>query len=92
MPCLPGYEDSRRSSRDGSALLDRTNKSLHTLLNVVYALNANEMHVPYRESKLTHIFKESLRGTSHVVLLTCLVWISVIIVTSFTTLSFLFCI
>ncbi|CDP05179.1 unnamed protein product [Coffea canephora] len=69
---LAGYEDSRRISRDGSALLDRTNKSLHTLLNVVYALNANEMHVPYRESKLTHIFKESLRGTSHVVLLTCL--------------------
>ncbi|XP_027110282.1 kinesin-like protein KIN-10C isoform X2 [Coffea arabica] len=69
---LAGYEDSRRISRDGSALLDRTNKSLHTLLNVVYALNANEMHVPYRESKLTHIFKESLRGTGHVVLLTCL--------------------
>lgn len=91
MPCLSGYEDARRTSRDGGALLDgnRTNKSLHAVLNVVYALNANEIHVPYRESKLTHIFKESLGGASHVVMLTCLVWALVIITTIFPLLSFL---
>ncbi|KAL3524289.1 hypothetical protein ACH5RR_017123 [Cinchona calisaya] len=71
---LAGYEDVRRNSKDGGALLEgnRTNKSLHGVLNVVYALNANEIHVPYRESKLTRIFQESLGATSHVLMLTCL--------------------
>ncbi|CAI9092248.1 OLC1v1027440C1 [Oldenlandia corymbosa var. corymbosa] len=71
---LAGYEDGRRSSREGVAFQEatKTNRSLQALMNVVYALNTNESHVPYRESKLTRIFQESLDGINHVVMLTCL--------------------
>ncbi|GAY35468.1 hypothetical protein CUMW_016490 [Citrus unshiu] len=39
----------------GSIFVENTevNKLIYTLFNVVYALNTNESHVPYRESKLT---------------------------------------
>lgn len=71
-----GYVDVRRLRADGSTLTESTriNKSLNALLNVVHALNTNENHVPYRESKLTHMLKESLGGRNHVLMLTCLVW------------------
>ncbi|KAL2550486.1 ATP binding microtubule motor family protein [Forsythia ovata] len=71
---LAGYEDPRRNIKDGTIFTEsnRTNKSLYTLLNVVYALNADEKRVPYRESKLTRILQDSLGGTSHVLMLTCL--------------------
>ncbi|XP_060203658.1 kinesin-like protein KIN-10C isoform X1 [Lycium barbarum] len=71
---LAGYEDSRRSSKDGIMLTESTriNKSLYAIMNVVYALNTNEKRVPYREGKLTRMLQESLGGSNHVVLLTCL--------------------
>uniref|UniRef100_M1BAH9 ATP binding / microtubule motor n=1 Tax=Solanum tuberosum TaxID=4113 RepID=M1BAH9_SOLTU len=71
---LAGYEDSRRSSKDGISLTESTriNKSLYAIMNVVYALNTNEKRVPYREGKLTRILQESLGGSNHVLLLTCL--------------------
>ncbi|CAK9185044.1 unnamed protein product [Ilex paraguariensis] len=70
---LAGYEDVRRSSSDGSYFVEssRINKSLYALLNVVYAINANESRVPYRESKLTRMLQDSL-GKNHVLMLTCL--------------------
>ncbi|XP_022871686.1 kinesin-like protein KIN-10C isoform X2 [Olea europaea var. sylvestris] len=71
---LADYEDPRRNIKDGTIFTEssRTNKSLYTLLNVVYALNANEKRVPYRESKLTRILQDSLGGTSHAMMLMCL--------------------
>ncbi|CAN4087735.1 unnamed protein product [Withania somnifera] len=71
---LAGYEDSRRSSKDGITLTESTriNKSLYAIMNVVYALNTNEKRVPYREGKLTRMLQESLGGSNHVLLLTCL--------------------
>ncbi|KAI3458135.1 hypothetical protein Pfo_014798 [Paulownia fortunei] len=71
---LAGYEDPRKSSRDGitPAESNRNNKLLYALLNVVSAINTNEIRVPYRESKLTRILQDSLGGTSHVLLLACL--------------------
>ncbi|KAL6545209.1 hypothetical protein OROHE_009874 [Orobanche hederae] len=70
---LAGYEDPRKSSRDGitPAESNRNNK-LYALLNVVNAIAINEIRVPYRESKLTRILQDSLGGTSHVLLITCL--------------------
>lgn len=75
---LSGYEDSRRSSKDGISLTESTriNKSLYAIMNVVYALNTNEKRVPYREGKLTRMLQESLGGSNHVLLLTCLVMTS----------------
>lgn len=72
---LSGYEDLRKSSREGITPVEsnRKNRSLYALLNVVSALSANETWVPYRESKLTRILQDSLGGSSRVLLLTCLV-------------------
>ncbi|KAK4431479.1 Kinesin-like protein KIN-10C [Sesamum alatum] len=71
---LAGYEDPKKSSRDGitPAESNRINKPLYALLNVVSAINGNEIRVPYRESKLTRILQDSLAGSSHVLLVTCL--------------------
>ncbi|MCD7465140.1 hypothetical protein HAX54_000684 [Datura stramonium] len=71
---LAGYEDSRRSGKDGITLTESTriNKSLYAIMNVVYALNTNEKRVPYREGKLTRMLQESLGGSNHVLLLTFL--------------------
>ncbi|KAJ8773373.1 hypothetical protein K2173_028550 [Erythroxylum novogranatense] len=63
---LAGYEDPRRKSRDGQTCVENIkmiNKSIYALQNVVYSLKANEVHVPYRESKLT-LLQGSLGGTS----------------------------
>lgn len=73
-----GYEDSRRKSSDGSNLTEATriNKSLYAVHNVLYALNAKEARVPYRESKLTRMLQDSLGGTSRILMVTCMVSIS----------------
>ncbi|XP_011076150.1 kinesin-like protein KIN-10C [Sesamum indicum] len=71
---LAGYEDPKKSSRDGITPAESNwiNKSLYAILNVVSAINASEIRVPYRESKLTRILQDSLAGSSHVLLVTCL--------------------
>ncbi|KAL1531410.1 kinesin-like protein KIN-10C isoform X2 [Salvia divinorum] len=71
---LAGYEDLRKSSRQGTTPVDsnRKYKSLYALLNVISAINANETRVPYRESKLTRILQDSLCGGNRILLLTCL--------------------
>ncbi|KAI9161133.1 hypothetical protein LWI28_014691 [Acer negundo] len=71
---LAGYEDARRKSSEGLNLIEITkvNKSIYALHKVVTALNANENHVPYRESKLTRMLQDSLGGKSRILMLTCL--------------------
>lgn len=76
---LSGYEDARRKSVDGLNLVESTklNKSIYAVYNVIYSLNVNENHVPYRESKLTRMLKDSLSGTNRILMITCLVILSV---------------
>ncbi|KAJ4877511.1 ATP binding microtubule motor family protein [Raphanus sativus] len=70
---MAGYEDSRKQCSDLAPLeITRINKSIYALHNVMYALNANESHVPYRESKLTHMLKDCLQGRNRTLLITCL--------------------
>ncbi|XP_028084011.1 kinesin-like protein KIN-10C isoform X5 [Camellia sinensis] len=71
---LAGYEDGRRKNCEGFNIGEssRVNKSLYALLNVMYALNANHTHLPYRENKLTRMLQDSFGGTNHVLMLTCL--------------------
>lgn len=71
---LAGYEDARRNNNDCaySGETAYINKSLYTLLNVVYAVNTNESRVPYRENKLSRVLQDSFGGSSRVLLLTCL--------------------
>ncbi|XP_038683468.1 kinesin-like protein KIN-10C isoform X2 [Tripterygium wilfordii] len=70
---LAGYED-RRKSIDSFNMVDnnKINKAIYALQNVVYSLNHNESHVPYRESKLTHLLRGSLAGTGRIVMINCL--------------------
>uniref|UniRef100_A0A7N2N7B4 Kinesin motor domain-containing protein n=1 Tax=Quercus lobata TaxID=97700 RepID=A0A7N2N7B4_QUELO len=71
---LAGYEDARRKSVDDLNLVESTkiNRSIYAIHNVVYSLNANESHVPYWESKLTHMLKDSLGGLNRIIMITCL--------------------
>ncbi|KAI3793019.1 hypothetical protein L1987_35631 [Smallanthus sonchifolius] len=71
---LAGYENARRNSTDGTNFIEGTqiNKSLNALLNVIYAVNANEARVPYRESKLARVLQDSLRGNNHISMIVCL--------------------
>ncbi|XP_010421198.1 PREDICTED: kinesin-like protein KIN-10C [Camelina sativa] len=70
---MAGYEDSRKQNSALAPLeIARINKSIYSLQNVMYALNANESHVPYRESKLTRMLKDCLQGCNRTLLITCL--------------------
>ncbi|XP_019098031.1 PREDICTED: kinesin-like protein KIN-10C isoform X2 [Camelina sativa] len=70
---MAGYEDSRKQNSALAPLeIARINKSIYALQNVMYALNANESHVPYRESKLTRMLKDCLQGCNRTLLITCL--------------------
>ncbi|CAN8277328.1 unnamed protein product [Cochlearia groenlandica] len=70
---MAGYEDSRKQNKDIAPLeIIKINKSVYALHNVMYALNANESHVPYRESKLTHLLKDCLQVHNKTLLITCL--------------------
>ncbi|XP_038906742.1 kinesin-like protein KIN-10C [Benincasa hispida] len=72
---MAGYEDARRRSTDGMSLVENSkiNKSIYALLNVASALNSNDNHVPYRESKLTRILQDSLGGAqSRILMISCL--------------------
>ncbi|CAO2821185.1 unnamed protein product [Amaranthus hypochondriacus] len=71
---LASYEDSRRKSNDGSNLIEATriNKSLYAVHNVLYALNAKETRVPFRECKLTRMLQDSLGGKSRILMVTCM--------------------
>ncbi|XP_011654834.1 kinesin-like protein KIN-10C isoform X1 [Cucumis sativus] len=72
---MAGYEDARRRSTDGTSLVENSkiNKSIYALLNVASALNSNDNHVPYRESKLTRILQDSLGGAqSKILMISCL--------------------
>lgn len=62
---LAGSERVKKTGTEGSMLVEAThiNKSLTFLEQVVVALGSKSRdHVPYRQSKLTHMLKDSLGG------------------------------
>ncbi|KAG1361323.1 kinesin-like protein KIN-10C [Cocos nucifera] len=71
---LAGYEDTKQkiTAKSHPAENAKVNKSLYTLLNVIYALNANETYIPYRESKLTRFLQDFICRASGAVFITCL--------------------
>lgn len=48
------------------------NKSLSTLSKVIEALSTHQSHIPYRESSLTRILKDSLGGNAKTVMIACI--------------------
>ncbi|OWM75608.1 kinesin-like protein KIN-10C [Punica granatum] len=71
---LAGYEDPRRKRSDCTKIAENNalSKSLYALQKVVLALNANESHIPFRESKLTHMLQDSLGGVNGLIFIACL--------------------
>merc|ERR1712086_389387 len=61
---LAGSERVKKSGAEGKALAEAQgiNKSLAALGNVIRSLATNQGHVPYRNSKLTHILQDSIGG------------------------------
>ena len=69
---LAGSERVHRSNVTGSSLKEARaiNQSLSALGNCIYALSDSQRsHIPYRDSKLTHLLKESLGGNTKTTLL-----------------------
>lgn len=61
---LAGSERISKTEASGQRLIEAAaiNKSLSALGQVFTALRKSEQHVPYRNSKLTHILADSLGG------------------------------
>lgn len=67
---LAGSERVNRSEVAGDRLKEAQaiNKSLSCLGDVIYSLGAKSGHVPFRNSKLTHLLSDSLGGNSKVLM------------------------
>jgi kinesin family protein 4/21/27 len=71
---LAGSERAKKTQATGDRLNEgiNINKGLSVLGRVVKALQMEQSHIPYRESKLTRILKDSLGGNSCTVMLACI--------------------
>ncbi len=72
---LAGSEKVKKTEATGQTLEEakKINQSLSSLGNCIHSLTESKRsHVPYRDSKLTHILKESLGGnTKTTLVITC---------------------
>eukprot|EP00937_MAST-01D_sp_MAST-1D-sp2_P000534 g534.t1 len=75
---LAGSERQKRTKAAGARLKEgiSINKGLFVLGNVISALGdekkrAANVHVPYRDSKLTRLLQDSLGGNSHTLMIAC---------------------
>eukprot|EP00055_Hartaetosiga_balthica_P010970 m.48523 g.48523 ORF g.48523 m.48523 type:complete len:917 (+) comp7401_c0_seq2:51-2801(+) len=67
---------SERAEKSG-AIDDKTrfdeaksiNKSLSCLMDVIHALGTKQKHIPFRNSKLTHLLQDSLGGSAKTIML-----------------------
>lgn len=61
---LAGSERVWKSEAEGQRMVEacNINQSLSALGKVLYSLAAKQPHIPYRDSKLTHLLKDSLAG------------------------------
>lgn len=70
---LAGSENVSRSKVEGARLREaqHINKSLSALGDVFLSLASKKKHVPYRNSKLTHMLSDSLGGDSKTLMMVC---------------------
>ena len=63
------YNNSEIYRKEHINEMKNINKSLFTLGNVINALASNKKYVPYKDSKLTRILEDSLKGNSSIYLI-----------------------
>eukprot|EP00117_Sycon_ciliatum_P049856 scpid37116/ scgid5076/ Kinesin-like protein KIFC3 len=70
---LAGSECAAMSGVDGMGQREASfiNRSLSSLADVLAALAKKQQHVPYRNSKLTHILQDTIGGDAKLLVLTC---------------------
>lgn len=70
---LAGSERLDKTKATGSRAQEgiSINKSLSTLSKVIEALVTHQTHIPYRESSLTRLLKDSLGGNAKTVMIAC---------------------
>ena len=70
---LAGSERLNKTKATGSRAQEgiSINKSLSTLSKVIEALVTHQLHIPYRESSLTRLLKDSLGGNARTVMIAC---------------------
>ena len=61
-----------KDGRSKAAEMSSINKSLNNLALVVTALTSQSKHIPYRNSTLTHLLKDSLGGNAKCQLIACI--------------------
>ncbi|EFC37109.1 kinesin-14 [Naegleria gruberi] len=68
---LAGSENVEMSGVAGDQLTETSfvNKSLSALEDVIVALASKQKHVPFRNSRLTHVLKDSLSGDSKILII-----------------------
>lgn len=69
---LAGSERTKKTGSEGKSLLEAQfiNKSLSFLEQVVVALSEKQRdHIPYRQSKLTNLLKDSIGGNSKTIMI-----------------------
>merc|ERR1719387_1951125 len=68
---LAGSENVKLSQVEGEGLREASeiNTALTALGNVIAALHRRQSHVPYRDSKITHLLQDSLGGSARTVLI-----------------------
>lgn len=71
---LAGSEKSSQTGNEGVMLKEsiEINKALFTLRQVITSLSGGDTHVPYRDSKLTSLLKQSIGGNSYCLMIACL--------------------
>ena len=70
---LAGSERLEKTKATGSRAAEgiSINKSLSTLSKVIESLSTHQSHIPYRESSLTRLLKDSLGGNAKTLMLAC---------------------
>jgi len=72
---LAGSEDTSKAGLDKKAETGNINKSLLALASVIWKISepkTKNLHIPYRDSKLTRVLQESLNGSACISVLCCL--------------------
>ena len=71
---LAGSEKTSLTGNEGLKLKEsiEINKALFSLRQVITNLSAGDSHIPYRDSKLTSLLKQSIGGNSYCLMIACL--------------------